>query len=155
MESTQEIHLELARSSNGEVWKLLEKKDRTAEEEHVMVDTAHTSNYHWRHAGTAVHIQRGEWMLARVYTVLGHNQEALWHAKACMELTEANPDEMQDFDLAYGFEAVARAQALAGAADLAAASKAKARELGEKIADKESREWFEADFNGGEWFGIE
>ena len=155
MESMKEIHQELARSANGEVWKLFEKEERTAEDEHIMVDTAHASNYHWRHTGTVVNLQRGEWLLARVYTVLRHNQEALWHAKACLELTEANPDDMQDFDLAYGYEAIARAQALGGAAGLAAANKEKARELGAKIAKKEDRQWFDKDFKGGEWFGVD
>jgi hypothetical protein len=155
MESTQEIHQELARSTNGEVWKLLEKEPRTAEDEHIMVDSAHASNYHWRRTGSVVNLQRGEWLLARVYTVLSHNQEALWHAKACLALTEENPGKMQDFDLAYGYEAIARAQALAGAADLAAENKSKARELGEKIAEEESRQWFQADFNSGEWYGID
>lgn len=155
MESTKEIHQELARSTNGEVWKLLEKEERTAEDEHIMVDTAHASNYHWRHTGTSVNIQRGEWLLARVYTVLRHNQEALWHAKACLAITQAHPEEMEEFDLAYGYEAVARAQALGGAAELAAVNKDKAFELGAKIANEESRKWFEKDFNGGEWFGID
>jgi len=154
MESMKEIHQELARSANGEVWKLFEKEERTAEDEHIMVDTAHASNYHWRHTGTVVNLQRGEWLLARVYTVLRHNQEALWHAKACLELTEANPDDMQDFDLAYGYEAIARAQALGGAAELAAVNKDKAFELGAKIENEENRKWFEKDFNGGEWFGV-
>lgn len=155
MEISKEMHKELARSTNGEVWKLLEKEERTVEEEHIMVDTAHASNYHWWHAGTVVNAQRGEWLLARVYTVLGHNQEALWHAKACLALTEANPDDMQDFDVAYSYEAVARAQALNGAAELAAANKSKASDLGAKIAAEEDRQWFETDFNSGEWFGIE
>jgi hypothetical protein len=155
MDISKEMHQEIGRVTNGEVWKLLEKGELTAEEEHVIVDTAHASNYHWLHGGTVVNAQRGEWLLARVYTTLRHNQEALWHAKACFELTEANNEAMQDFDFAYAYEALARAQALAGVPDLAAENKARARELGGKIADDEDREWFETDFTSGEWFGID
>jgi len=48
-----------------------------------------------------VHAQRGQWLLAHVYTVLEQPDLAMQHASRCMEFTEVNPTEMKDFDLAY------------------------------------------------------
>ncbi len=50
-----------------------------------------------------------------------------------------------DWDLAYAYEALARAHALAGNAE-AEEWKAKARSAGDAIADPEDREHFDEDF---------
>ena len=94
---------------NGITWTLLEKKERTPEEDALMVHAAHSSCMHWLQAGTPTHHQRGEWLISRVYSVLGYADEALRHAKTCMALTKEHPDMMQDFDWAFAYEAVARA----------------------------------------------
>lgn len=111
---TRETHEALARAIGAEVWALLEKAGRSAEESERMVHAAHACSYHWLHAGTVVLQQRGEWLLSRVYTVLGREQAALHHARRCLDLTERHPGEMKDFDLAYAQEAMARVSALLG-----------------------------------------
>ncbi len=65
-----QAHEKFAKSLNGKTWDLLGKEDRTREEDELMVLTASASLYHWLQIGTAVHAQRGEWLLAQVYTVL-------------------------------------------------------------------------------------
>ena len=45
---------------NG-VWRLLEKEDRTVEEDDRMLHMAHASRYHWEQVGTAANLSRGEW----------------------------------------------------------------------------------------------
>lgn len=79
-----------------------------------MLHASHASLYHWLQVGTGSHHQRGEWMIAHVLTVLGNGNEAVRHANRCLELTEAHSDLMEDFDLAYAYEAMARSTALAG-----------------------------------------
>lgn len=149
-----EAQLHFAKQFNGKTWGLLDKKDRTREEDEMLVDYAHTSLAHWRTAGTEVHLQRGAWMLARVYTVLGVAQLALQHAERCLELTEQHKGDLSDFDFAFANECMARAQALTG--DQAQAQKfiQLAQETGEAIKDEEDRKIFFGDFDGGEWFGI-
>ena len=66
-----------------------------------------------------VHLARGEWQCARVYSVLGHVEPALWHARRCVELAEADPDR-EDWDLPAAYEAMARALHVAGDAAAAA-----------------------------------
>jgi len=149
-----EAHLHFAKQYNGKTWGLLDKPDRTPEENETMLDFAHASLAHWRVAGTAVHQQRGEWMIARVQTVLGNGEAALRHARRVADLTESRKSEMSDFDFAFAHECLARAWALNGEKVEARKFLALAQTAGEAIADKEDRDIFFADFNGGNWFGL-
>jgi len=131
------LHETLAKQINGEVWSLMDKPDRTVEEDERLVLAAHASADHWLYAGTLVHRQRGEWMLAHVHTVLSRESLARHHARRCLALTETFAAEMKDFDLAYAYEAVARAEA-----------------QGARIANEEDRTIFLADLQRGPWFGV-
>lgn len=155
MEFDKETHRKLGAGINGEVWELLGKAERSTEDDRRMVHAAHASHYHWLHAGTVTHAQRGEWLIARVYATLGHADSALRHARHCLELTIAHDDKMEDFDHAYAHEGLARAQAVAGEQEEAAVLKAKARELGARIADPESRKFFDLDLAAGDWHGVD
>jgi hypothetical protein len=150
----EEAHLEFAKKLNSHVWQLLERESRTILEDEEMVHAAHASLYHWFHAGKEVHHQRGEWLLARVYTVLDIDSEALRHAARCLELTEKHADQMADFDSAYAYECLARAQALAGNHAESRAHFKLAEEAGERIASVEDRTMFLDDLTGGAWYGV-
>lgn len=149
-----EAHGAFAMEYNGKVWELLEKEDRTSEDDMRMLHLAHASCTHWLSAGTEVHHQRGEWMISRVNAVLGYSEAALRHAKKCLELAEDNPEKMEDFDRAFAFEAVARAYAIGNDRDMALKFIKKAETAGKAIKGKEDREIFEGDFNGGNWNGL-
>lgn len=149
-----EAHGEFASQLNGEVWELLDTTDRSSADDERMLYAAWASAYHWLQAGTAVHHQRAEWMLSRVYTVLGDTPAAIAHARRCLELTETSPGEMAPFDLAYACEAIARASALAGDEPEATRYLELAREAGTRIANAEDRQIFEGDLNSGNWYGI-
>jgi tetratricopeptide (TPR) repeat protein len=150
----EEAHVEFAKKTNGMVWKLLGQSDRTDLDNQKMELAAFASLFHWMHAGTAVHHQRGEWLIAHVYTVLGQKEPAKKHAHRCLELTEKNMDQMADFDLAYAYEGVARAEALAGNAEEAKQYLKLATEAGEKIEDEESKGIFVGDLESGDWYGV-
>jgi len=148
-----EAHMEFAKQANGKVWGLLDRQERTKGEERIMLHAAHASLFHWLHAGTGVHQQRGEWMISRVHAVLGNGSEALRHAERCAELTEEHAELMADFDKAFSLECLARAHALLGEKKKAAEHIDRAKLAGDAIAEKESRDVFFQDFNGGDWFG--
>ncbi len=150
----QQAHRFFGGQLNGAVWQLLEKADRSEDEDERMVHAAHGSLYHWLQVGTAVNQQRGEWMLSHVYAELGRAAAAMRYAQRCQQLTEANAELMEDFDLAYAYEALARANAVAGNRDEAENYIAQAQAAGEKIADEESKKYFFADFDGGNWHGL-
>lgn len=123
----------------------MELPERTPEQDDELVHTAHASAYHWLQVGTAANRARSEWQLSRVYVVLGRAEPALHHARRCLEICEASPEALEDWDLPYAHEALARAHGLAGAADAAGEHAQRARELGAAIADPEDREHLEAD----------
>jgi hypothetical protein len=138
----------------NKIWGLLEKPDRTRDEDELMLDYAHASLAHWRAAGTPLNLQRGIWMLSRVHSVLGQSGPALAYANHCQDLTEQHDDLMQDFDKAFAFEALARAHALAGKREEAEKYLCQAEEAGNLIQDDEDRKIFQADLNDGNWYGL-
>jgi len=101
-----------------------------------------------------VNHQRGEWLIAHVYTVLGKTDAALEHARRCFALTEGHADQMQDFDRAYAFESLARANALAGNHDEALTFFNLAEEAGQAIQEDGEKKYFLLDFSGGNWHGL-
>ena len=149
-----EASLQFAKSLNTQVWELLQQPQRTQTEDELMVHAAHASCYHWLRSGSNLHHQRAEWLLAHVYTVLNTPDLALRHATRCFELTREFSDLMKDFDYAYAFEALARANALAGNRSEALKYIALAEKASVEIRDKEDLRIFSEDFNSGYWFGL-
>ena len=148
----QECHKSFAIQLNNLVWGLLQKENRTAEDNDQMIHAAHASHYHWTVIGEPVNFQRGEWLIARVYVVLNRPEPALYHAKKCMELTEKH--KFVDFDLAFAYESMARAHAAAGNESEAKKYIQLAQEAGEKIKQEEDKKIFMNDFATEPWFGL-
>jgi hypothetical protein len=111
-----------------------------------MLHMAHASRFAWGEAPECgpENIARGEWLCSRVYSVLGRAEPALWHAQRCLDVCEAAG--IGDWDLAYAYEALARAASAAGDDVQAGEWRAKARGAGDAIAETDDREQFERDF---------
>lgn len=149
-----EAHKEFAVNSNGRVWQLLDKKSRTQQENDELLYAVHASSYHWQTIGTGIHQQRGEYLIAKVYLALGVAERALHHAQRCMVLTDTHHDQMQDFDLAYAHECMARALAIGNRRQEALQHYQRARELGDQIKAAGDKEIFDQDFQANPWYGI-
>jgi hypothetical protein len=152
--TVEEAHELFAKRLNGEVWRLLEKPNRTPADDERMATAAFASLYHWLHVGDEVNQQRGEWLIARVYTVLADAYLAKKHSSRCLELTEAFMDKMTDFDIAFAYEGIARAHALDGNVDEAEKFLQLAEKAGNEISESESKEIFMGDLHGGDWYGV-
>ncbi|MFF5210896.1 MerR family transcriptional regulator [Streptosporangium sp. NPDC000396] len=122
---------------NG-VWLLLEKENRTVEEDDRMLHMAHASRHHWGQVGAPANLSRGEWQCSRVYAVLGRAEPALHHARRVLEICRAHG--IGDWELAYAYEALARASAVAGDKERARAWTEQALAAAEDIAQDEDRE---------------
>ena len=133
-----EVQRTLAADLFNYCWTLIEKEDRTERETDRMIDAAHASRFFWEPIGEPVHHARGEWQISRAYAVAGRSDSALFHARRSLEICEANG--IADFDLAYAYEAIARAHSVAGEAGPAAEWAAKARRAADDIADPDDRE---------------
>lgn len=151
--SLAEAQRSLALLSNQRVWELLAKEDRSAREDDELLYAAFASCYHWLQIGGRAEQQRGEYLIAKAYMSLNNAAEAMAHARKCWQLTEQHRSAMQDFDLAFACELMARVHAMQGAAEEAAAYYAQAQAAGRAIEDAEDRQIFERDLAAGPWFG--
>jgi DNA-binding transcriptional MerR regulator len=135
----------LAAQLFNETWRLMEQEDRTRDDDDRMIHTAHASRYHWGQAPTATprNLARGEWQISRVYTVLGRAEPALHHAGRVRDICQENG--YGDFDLAFAYEALARAHAVGGDATAAREYTDQALAAAEDITEAEDRELVLAD----------
>src|SRR5690348_9600463 len=84
-------HRRLGASMFNHVWTLMETPDRTTAEDDRMLHMAHAQRLHWELAdGAPENFARAEWQVSRVYTVLGRSEPALFHARKCLEICQAN-----------------------------------------------------------------
>lgn len=140
-ESTEkEGHRKFAVDAFNLVWSLLDKEERTKEEDDKMVHAVHASRFHWGEIGTPLEFERGEWQISRVYSVLSKPESALHHAKKCLSICKEN--DIGDFDIAFAYEAMARANAVAGEQTEAEKYVQLGKEAGEQIAEKGNKDYF-------------
>ena len=104
--------------------------------------------------GTVANQGRGEFAVASVYAAAGLGEAALRHARRYLQLAEANPDQMADWDFAFAYDALARAYASAGETDAARQARAKAQAAADAVAEEEDRDYFLKWFEGGNWHGL-
>ncbi len=141
----QEWHKKFAIEQFNLVWELLDEEERTVEGNDRMVHAAHASRFHWGEIGTPLEFERGEWQISRVYSVLNRPESALYHARRCLDICQAN--EIADFDVAFAYEALARAYAVAGDLDESRKYFELGKEAGAEIADAGDREYFFGELN--------
>ncbi|MGI9006015.1 MAG: MerR family transcriptional regulator [Streptosporangiaceae bacterium] len=125
------------------VWTLLEVEDRSEAQDAEMIHAAHASTYHWMMCGEPVNRARGEWQCSRVYAVLGLAGPAGFHARKVLMICER--EGIADFDLAFAYEALARASAVAGDGAEALRWAELARGACAQIAEDDDREIVLAD----------
>lgn len=143
-------HRRLAGECNGAAYELLDRADRTADDDARLIHLAHAAAHHWGVAGGPEHATRAEYLVSHVYGYLGRAEPAVHHAERTVVLCDRAG--LQDFDRAFAHEAMARALACAGRLDEAAAHVAAARAVA--IADDEDRAICEADLAAGPWYGL-
>ncbi|MCJ2555594.1 MAG: hypothetical protein LN415_00570 [Candidatus Thermoplasmatota archaeon] len=136
----EEGHRKFAVDAFNLVWDLLDKEERTEGEDDKMVHAVHTSRFHWGEIGTPLEFERGEWQISRVYSVLNKPESALHHAKKCLSICKES--DIGDFDIAFAYEATARANAVAGEQAEAEKYIKLGKEAGEQIAEKGNKDYF-------------
>ena len=149
-----EMHQSLAINLNQETWGLLEREDRTDNDDQRMITFAKGSLYHWQRSPNCrpVNHQRGEWLISHVYAVLNRGKEALFHAEICMDITMN--ESLIDFDLAYAYECKARAYAALDSPQKMNKCYSNAKASGEKIKKNKDKKLFFSDFYSEPWYDI-
>ncbi len=127
-------------------WEMIEA-ERTPENDEEMLRRAYASAYHWARAvrrGPA-NDARGAWLLAKVQLLVGQPELSLRYADLCMSICQEHG--LGDFDLAYAYEARARALKALGDDTSAAQSWETAKSV--PIADPEDQAILDADLAVG------
>lgn len=119
-------------------WIYFEDTDRSAYDDDEMLHMAHASAHHWRRVGTPANYARSEWLCSRVYAVLNRIEPCTHHAQRMLDICTDN--DLGDFDLAFAYEALARASALAGEPDKARGYTEQALAAAQDIAEDDDRE---------------
>jgi hypothetical protein len=140
-----EYHREEAVKCFNGTWDLIDNKNRTHADDVNMIHMAHASRYHWGQIGTALEFSRGEWQISRVYSLLRMGESALSHAREALGLCRENG--IGDFDLAFGYEAMARAYSILGNHDDKATYMAKAIEAAMAVAKEDDRKYVESEIS--------
>ncbi len=143
--SLQEWHRKQAIENFNTTWDYIDKKDRTQEDNINMIHTTHASRFHWGKIGTPLNFARGEWQISRVYSLLEMSEGALYHAKLSLELCLKN--DIKDFDLAFGYEAVARAYMVSKDEDKMKKYLMLAKEASENIEKEDDKKYFLSELN--------
>lgn len=129
----------------NKAWALIEKSERTPEEDEEMVRLNQASLWHWsqREDCARRNMSIGYWQASRIHALLGWADEARRYGQLCLQYSREEPP----FFLAYAYEALARAEALAGNQALAEQYYGEALRLAEAVVDTEDRELLLADLN--------
>jgi hypothetical protein len=138
-------HAHFAVACFHEAWALMERTDRTPEDDLELIDLVHASLHHWRRRPDVAprHLAVGTWQVARAYALVGRPAEAArWGAAS---LRYAVDHDLPPFYVGYAHEAMARAAALVG--DRAALDRHLAAAAGQadRVEDREERALLEAD----------
>lgn len=126
-------------------WNLIDRPLRTPADEEQMLLRTFASFYHWtqRPDFSAENRAIAIWQISRVYALLGQADNARRYAEKC--LTESDSPALPAYCLAYAYEALARAEMVAGKPEKMRAWLARALSLAEKLAEVETRQNLIAD----------
>jgi len=118
-------------------WDLLDKPDRTAEEDEAMAQACLASLWHWNQRPDCTDQNKsiGAWQAARVYAVLKQPENARRYAQMALDFSIDQPPFYQ----AYAYEALARAEAAAGNRAQAEWCIEKSSELAKQVEEAEDR----------------
>ena len=87
-------------------WGLIEKKDRTAEDNEQMIQLAQASLWHWsqRDDKTDRNLSVGCWQVSRIYALVGEVDNSRKYGQLCLEYSKND----EPFYLGFANEALAR-----------------------------------------------
>ncbi|MFO1483197.1 MAG: protein kinase [Verrucomicrobiaceae bacterium] len=142
-ETDGQDHKKLSADCFNRTWELLEKKDRTKEDDERMISLSHASLAHWRMREdcTDRNLSIGYWQLSRVYAVLGQGNNAERYGELCLRVS----GKEEPFYLAYAHEALARAASLNERRELFDKHLAEAKALAAQVTDADEKKMLEDD----------
>jgi len=134
----EERHRQIATKTFSRCWDLLERRDRTRDDDAELLATAFASRYHWTHAGEEEQRIVGDWMISRAAADVGEAHLALTYAQRAYDA--AQDTEVKDWLLASVAEGLTRAYAANGDVASREQWRTTTEELIAQIKDNEDRD---------------
>ena len=130
-------HKYFSASCFNQTWEYIDQPNRTNEDNMVMLQTAMASLWHWTQRADVKpeNLSVGNWQVARVYTLLGQADNARRYAEVALKLAEGT----DPFYMAFAYEALARAEMIAGDRAKMNNYLEKARKLAGQVTDEEDK----------------
>lgn len=134
---TQQAHRYFSVHCFNSAWKLIDKPNRSEEDQTQMVLRAMSSLWHWtqRPDCSDQTLSIGYWQVARVLTLAGYGPMAMDMAQECLSYSVTEGP----FYEAYANEAIARAASILGDEATFEKHTASAKKLADKVEDPEER----------------
>jgi len=128
-------------------WDLIDKAERSAEEDEAMLSLSLASTWHWtqREDCTPTNLSVSYWQTSRVYALLRQADNARRYAQLCLQASQG--DDVPPFYLGYAYEALARAEAVAGRRQALAEYSRLARGAAERVSEPEDKKQLLADLD--------
>lgn len=145
-EINQEIHRQMAIDCFNKTWEFMDMPTRDPLQDDEMLQCAIASRYHWGQVGGPLEFARGEWQISRAFALVGKAAPALEHG--LLSLMWCENYGIRDFDLAFAYEALARASAVAEKMDDLRIYRKLALEAAEEIAEVEDKAYFLSELDG-------
>lgn len=134
-----EAHKYYSANCFNKAWDLIDKEQRTPEEDEQMIRLSLASHYHWTqradYSNTSASI--GYWQTARIYAILDQADNALRYGQLCLKVSQEAG--VPPFFLGFAYEALARAAAAAGNRQDMTAYLNEARSAAEKVQKADDR----------------
>ena len=121
-------------------WDLIDKPQRTTEEDAEMLHLSVASLWHWTQRAdcSKMNLSVGYWQVSRIYTLLDRAEEARRYGQLCLDVSQG--DEVLPFYRGYAYEALAQAESVAGNAEKRDAHLAAARQVAAIMSDPEAKQ---------------
>lgn len=141
----QAAHRFFAVECFNKAWDLLDKTTRTPDEDEEMLRLGFASYWHWTQRSDCKpdNLSISYWQLSRIYAVLGQADHARRYGELCLKISQA--EGMLPFHLGYAYEALARAESVAGNPSKVKKYQESARQVAEKMTDEDARKQLLAD----------
>lgn len=139
----QDAHKFFSADCFNKTWSLIEKPVRTPEEDEQMIQLTQASLYHWsqRPDCTPRNVSVGYWQASRVYALAGEPDTSRKYGQLCLDYAKDEPP----FCKAYAYEALARAEMVAGNKEVMLKHLQEAQKLTESVTDAESKKFLTDD----------
>ncbi len=143
LDNVEQAHRFFAADCFNRTWALIDKADRTTEDDRRMLLLSLASLWHWtqRPDCTNRELSVGYWQVSRVYALLGQAENARQYAADCLKYSQG----LSPFLLAYAHESLARAALAARDGDSLRQHRDAAQELAATIVDAEEKQALESD----------